>query len=195
MRTVRLVGVVVAVVLAVTTCSGEQAPERSTDWDFFGQVVHVEWTGDYVVQPPDRVLLGLLGEMDVTLADGQVLHFQAGGKRTAWCKPIDPDVWVQDYENCWVAGSLDESRQVVYSWRTMKPGPARAFLLGGVEAIVDGEVVVHGYRFPISESVWLRLKCCPEDVQTLEDTIGEGYALFNVDTGEVVRIECGCGIP
>jgi hypothetical protein len=192
MRTVRLVGVAVAVVLAVSACSDDPASEPPPGWDFFGQVTHVEWTGDYVVTTMEDTSVRL-GAMEVTLADGQVLQFPAGGSQFGWCRPVDPEVWSQDYEDCWVAGTMDEPGEFVDSWQTFRPAGLGRFDLPGIDDVVDGEVVIRGIRFPVAENLRTDLTCC-EGVETLEDMIGRVTPRLDAASGEIVYVWCSCNL-
>jgi hypothetical protein len=173
-------------------------------WTFFGEVTHIEWTGDYVIDLPEN--RWRLGPRDVTFADGRVLHFPADNRRPDWCRPIDPDVRSQDLDTCWIAGILHE-HGVVYVWETFRVRARRAqgevvghgFDFGRfqVEGVMDGAVVIRGYPVPLAEDAQMWLSCCRPHVETLEELVeqgGKGYAYFDTDQGEVTSVSCLCRI-
>lgn len=171
-------------------------PDPRPTWEFFGQVVHIVFTGDYVVDEPGR--MGILGPMEVTLADGDVLRFPAGGERVRWCRPVHGEIRSGDVEDCWVAGAWDEEG-LVLSWETFQVGPYRVrgevvgrgfSLRSGIEGVVDGAVVVRGYALPLAQDVVVDLGVCPPGVDTVEEVAEGGGGFFDVDRGEIVHISC-----
>ncbi|MBU1226547.1 MAG: hypothetical protein KJ698_04965 [Actinobacteria bacterium] len=189
----RAVIVILATGLLGAACSEPPVSEPPPDWDFFGRVAHVEWTGDAVVIITEG-RPGLLGEMNVTLVDGRVLRFPSGGSAGQWCRPIDREVFSQDYDNCWVAGTLDAAG-TVESWETFTHGPKWTSLqLPPYEEVVDGAVVIRGIRFPLAEDVNIVLWCCAGEDATLEDGIGRAGSRFDTETGEIDRVVCYCRV-
>jgi hypothetical protein len=186
----RAVTVILAVGLLVAACSEPPAPGPPPDWDFFGRVVHVEWTGRSVLLP----VWGnqVLGQMEATLADGLILRFPDGGRRSTWCRPVDPGAFSLDYDNCWVAVTMDEQGFLVDSWETFMHGPKARFQLPVYEAVVEDAVVIRGIRFPLADDVRLRLDCCTGETGTLEEGIGQAVSRFDAETGEIDRVECYC---
>lgn len=161
------------------------------DWEFFGEVAKVEFTGDFVVDLP--WYRWRLGPMEITLTTGEVLEVPEGSNRSDWCKGIQPDVWIREDDGCWIAGAFDE-QGLVDGWQTFKSDHPRhrLFSLPLLEGVLDGAVVVRGYRVPLAEDVWIDLRCCPDETRTLEDMIGWVSPRFHADRGEVVYFGCYC---
>jgi hypothetical protein len=160
------------------------------DWEFFGGVSTVEFTGDFVVDLP--WYRWRLGPMEITLTSGEVLEVPEGSNRFDWCVGIPPDVWLREDDGCWIAGAYDEQGRVS-GWETFTPHRRfRTFKLPVIEDVLDGAVVVRGYPIPLADDVEINLECCPDDVQTLEDMIGGVGPMFDAERGEAIFFGCYC---
>jgi hypothetical protein len=200
--------VVLTLALAVGSCTGDEGEPGGTSttttiattteavggepppgWDFFDEVIHVEWTGDYVIDLPDD-RFGL-GPRTVTLADGRVLHLEGDHRRQEWCRPIDPEVWSQDVEGCWIGGIEDENGRVLY-WTVFEVRERKS----------RGEVVGHGFRvhrrtpFQMAESHHAYLRGYPisvaEDVHlSLHNCKGDPTSFyFETDRRDITAMSC-----
>ena len=170
------------------------------DWDFFGQVARAVWTGRHVVDPsrPWR----WMGGMEVTLTDGRVFYFPPGDHRQRWCRPVDPNVRIMDYDDCWLVGSLDEAGEVA-EWHTFEPIRIRdgreiigwGFHLNeAFDEVLEGAVRVRGCSFPLADDVRIDTICCPTETYETIDDLETGFVAFDVDRGEVIKVGCFCRI-
>jgi hypothetical protein len=168
------------------------------DWEFFDEIVHIEWTGDYVVDPERW---WSLGPMEVTLADGQVLHFTEGANRQEWCWPVDPEVRSLDVERCWIAGAWDEDGTVA-AWTAFRVRPRRVrrevvgygFDAGvRIDEAIGDTVVIWGYPVPVAEDANVALRCCPGGEQNLEHVSDLWVGVyFDTEQQAITDIQCLC---